>query len=78
MQVLSHIHQPSTLNSVKHIAVCSGGKIVRSNVRAARTTTLDSGARTTIDPGAHVTGATAVSAPSTTLPIPGCIGARAR
>jgi len=41
-----------TPNSAKRTSVRSGGKIVRCNVRAARATTLASGAHTDIDPGA--------------------------
>jgi hypothetical protein len=68
----------STLNSAKPTSVCSGGKIVRSNVRAARAAILDSGVPTNIAPGANATGAITASAPSTTSPRPYCIGARDR
>ena len=48
-----------TPNSAKPTSIRFGGKIVRCNVLAARATTLDTGARTNIDPGANATGAIA-------------------
>src|SRR4029453_7150923 len=65
----------SALNSAKPTSVRCGGKIVHCNVRAARATTLDSGAHTNIAQDANVTGAIAASAPSTISPLPCCIGA---
>jgi len=64
----------STPHSATCTSVCCGGTIVRCNVRAARATTLDSGAPTNTALGAHTTDAMGASGLATTSLIPCCIG----
>ena len=76
MLVLSHLHQLFNAEQCQAYIRTLRWKDRPLQCPRCQSHPLAAGARTTIDPAANAPGAILVSAPSTTLPIPCCIGAR--